>query len=123
LLQNYFRLLLITPAVTLPDFEKYLNSLIPRFKPGGVVEDAAISAAASCENYAHVSTMSPLFTIEGLLSGALMRSFSNQSQFTQFTAEVLIDDPDFEFFLRIGEKGATIHCLRNSQFPKNTDGY
>jgi hypothetical protein len=115
LLQSYSHLLPITPnpnsaAATLPDFDKYLNSLIPRFKPGGV-EDAAISAAEdfSWENYAHlVSTMSPLSTIEGLLLDVSVRSSSNQSRFTAASAEVLSDDPDFELLLEIGEKGATI---------------
>jgi hypothetical protein len=92
---NYFRLLLITPAVTLPDFEKYLNSLIPRFKPGGVVEDAAIYAAA-----VRIMLKFPPCLL-CLRSGVLMRSSSNQSR---FTAEVLIDDPDFEFFLRLAKK-------------------
>jgi hypothetical protein len=91
-------------------FENYLNSLTPRFKPGGV-EVAAVSAAAdfSWDDYSDlVSVMTPSLKIVDMLKAILVKSSSNQSRFTAASTSALSDDPNFDLLLAIGSEGAII---------------
>jgi hypothetical protein len=115
-LQSYHRLLPIPSnnsnncSINLPVFENYLNSLTPRFKPGGV-EVAAVSAAAdfSWDDYSDlVSVMTPSSKIVDMLKAILEKSSSNQSRFTAASTFALSDDPNFDLLLAIGSEGAII---------------
>jgi hypothetical protein len=80
--------MLLPGGINFPAFENYLNSLPPRFQPGGVEESAALAAANFCwkDHSDVVSILEPTSLIEDLLASVQQQSFSDQSRFTMKSA-------------------------------------
>jgi hypothetical protein len=110
-------------VINFPAFENYLNSLLPRFQPGGVEESAALAAANFCwkDHSDVVSILNSTSSIEDLLASVQQQSFSDQSRFTMKSALYFPCDPKFDLLCRLGCEGAIIDVdpdFKNQPIPQ-----